>query len=96
VLALHISNRYLELTPVVAATAQASGLTGGVQIHSPTAEQLRVSQEITPSRWVVLARRVDDLGALRLDPRWQSISGMPGPVWTDDYSNIAGTFRIRR
>ncbi len=92
-LALHISNRYLELTPVVAAVSRQAGLTAVMQVHTPTAAQEELSAEITPSRWTVLARRSGDFGPLTGDTGWQSLDTIKGPVWTDDYSNV---FRVVR
>lgn len=94
-LVVHISNRYLQLTPVVAAVARAAGMVGVVQAHAPSRRQLLISAEITASRWAVLARRESDLGTLADNPKWESLAQMPGPVWTDDYSNIAEIFRRR-
>jgi hypothetical protein len=93
ILAVHISNRYLALTPVIAGVARASGLTAATQAHVPTPAQLEISSEITPSRWVVLARNAAALGTLAADPRWQSIDDVEGPAWTDDFSNVIGTLR---
>jgi spermidine synthase len=93
VLALHISNRYLELTPVVARVAYASGLVAAAQVHQPSDEQLKVSSEITTSHWTILARSPDDFGELAADPRWRPLDGTVGAAWTDDYSNIISTIR---
>jgi spermidine synthase len=93
VLAIHVSNRYLDLAPVVAATARGAGLTSVVQLHSPTAEQRDISSEISPSRWVLVVRTKADLGSLAADSRWAPLDGTDGPVWTDDYSNVLGVVR---
>jgi hypothetical protein len=93
VLAIHVSNRYLELTPVVAATARQAGLTSIVQLHAPGPSELRTSGEISTSRWVLAARASKDFGSLARDPRWDSLEETSGPVWTDDYSNV---FKVMR
>ena len=93
ILAVHVSNRYLDLAPVVGATARGAGLTSVVQFHSPTAEQRDISSEISPSRWVLVARGGPDFGALAADSRWVSLDDTDGPVWTDDYSNVLGVVR---
>lgn len=93
VLALHISNRFLRLTPVVSAITRRAGLMGVVQVHLPSEEQRAISEEIVPSRWAVVARRKADLGALADDSRWQSLDDYDGPVWTDDYSNVIGVLQ---
>jgi hypothetical protein len=92
-LAVHISNRYLDLAPVVGATAQRAGLVALMQVHSPSPDQRAISNEISPSRWVAVARGRADLGPLATDSRWQMLDGSSGPVWTDDYSNVLGVLR---
>ncbi len=92
-LALHISNRYLSLGPVVAAVARHQGLVALMQSHEPTASQRGISEEITPSRWTLVARRTEDFGTIAGDARWQSLEALDGPVWTDDYSNVFAVFR---
>ncbi len=93
ILIFHISNRYLDLRPILgdlAADAKLSAL-------SQQDVQTRRSQIIEGkqnSRWVVMARDSQALGPLAHDPRWQRLMGRPGArVWTDDYSNILGVFR---
>ena len=50
----------------------------------------------TPSHWVVLARRQEDLGALRDDPRWRALPPRPDRrLWTDDFSNMLEVIRWR-
>jgi hypothetical protein len=93
VIAVHVSNRYLELAPVVGATAREAGLVSMTELHGPTEEQHRISAEISPSRWVLLARSRADFGALTADSRWESLDEVDGPVWTDDYSNVIGVLR---
>jgi hypothetical protein len=93
ILAVHISNRYLDLAPVVAATADSAGLVSVAEIHVPTAAQRRISDEISPSNWVLVARGRTDLGRLAEDSRWHELDPAAGPVWTDDYSNILSVLR---
>ena len=93
VIAVHISNRYLDLAPVEGATARAAGLISVVQTHVPSAEAEKISPEISPSRWVLVARRTADLGALAESGRWSTLDDVDGPVWTDDYSNILAVLR---
>jgi hypothetical protein len=45
-LAVHISNRYLDLAPVVAATAQRAGLVSVMEVHSPSPDERAISSEI--------------------------------------------------
>jgi hypothetical protein len=92
-LAVHISNRFLDLAPVVGAVAARAGFVALQQVHMPTAAQHAISEEIAVSRWAVVARSRADLGALAYDAQWQTLGGADGPVWTDDYSNVLGVVR---
>jgi len=94
VLAFHVSNGYLDLTPVLGNLASALGLVGRCQHHVPEAEdwaELRF-----PSSWVVLARREADLGALVDDERWSPLPVRPEVgEWSDDFSNVLSVFKVR-
>jgi hypothetical protein len=82
-LAFHISNRYLDLRPVLADLAEELHLVCRVEVD-PGDES--VSKEA--STWVIMARKPEHLGLLARDPRWQDLPGQPGgPVWRDDYSD---------
>jgi spermidine synthase len=83
VIAFHISNRYLDLRPVVGALAAERGLVARVQVHSPTAHS-----GAKPSMWVVVARTAKALGPLATDMRWNDLATRSDRVWTDDYSDI--------
>lgn len=93
VMAVHISNRYLDLAPVVGATAREAGLVSVVQTNVPADAAREISLEISPSRWVLVARSAEDLSALVSQGRWSSLDDIDGPVWTDDYSNVVSVFR---
>ncbi|MGI8440642.1 MAG: spermidine synthase [Thermoleophilaceae bacterium] len=92
VLAVHVSNRYLDLDPVLGNLAAGRGLTCLAGEESE-AEAARVPGR-TQSRWVVMARRPEHLGRLPADRRWRPCRREPGNrVWTDDYSNVVSLFR---
>ena len=91
ILAMHISNRHLELEPVLGDLAQDRELTCYAQFDGQT--------EGIPgkfgSNWVVMARQNADLGSVPTDGRWQPCATSPDPeedVWTDDFSNLLSTF----
>jgi hypothetical protein len=90
VLVHHISNRHLELEPVVGDLARDRGLTCYAQFDAQTEN---IPYKLA-SHFTVLARDEADLGSLPNDPRWQPCvtSDDPDNVWTDDFSNILGTF----
>ncbi|MBA3474592.1 MAG: fused MFS/spermidine synthase [Rubrobacter sp.] len=89
VLLIHISNRHLELEPVLGNVAQDAGLVCRAQYDQ--------ENEGTPgkfvSHWVMMSRDEGDLGSMSDDARWSSCATDPdSPVWTDDYSNLLSTF----
>ena len=93
VLAAHISNRHLDLEPVVAALADRTGLSGRVKRYAAP-EELMKTGEATHSHLVALARDEETLRALDLDAGWVPL-GDPGRVrvWTDDYASIVPLLR---
>ena len=83
----HISNQYLDLTPVVANLAQDLGLVCFLKNDLFLSEQERLLGK-EPSQWAIMARHPEDLGDLIKDPGWQRLESSGGPVWTDSYSSI--------
>src|SRR5207253_633791 len=85
--AFHVTNRYLDLEPVVAGVARSLGLAGLTQNHHASAAEERAGAR--SSHWIVVARTRDALGPLVRDRRWRPLENRPGlPVWTDQFSNI--------
>ena len=93
VMAFHISNKYLDLEPVVGNVAAAAGLSCFAQNHEDvTPAQAR--GYMLPSHWVAMARSRDDLGRLPADRRWHACERDEGArTWTDDYSNVVGAIK---
>ena len=88
VIAAHITNRVLNLEPVLAGIAQSLNLQG-VHIYRPW-----MADQSATSNWVLLSR----------DSAWLSAPEIVGagaplvarqslPVWTDDYSNLLRVLR---
>ena len=93
VLVHHISNRHLELEPVVGDLALDRGLVCYAQYDSETDDAVEIPYKFG-SHFTVLARNEADLGSVPNDPRWQPCvtSGNSENVWTDDFSNLLSTF----
>jgi hypothetical protein len=93
VIAFHISNKYLDLAPVLGDLADDAGLACRSQNDlSLTDEERR--QGKFPSRWVILARKDEHFATLAEDSRWPALSSRKNPdVWTDDYYNLLRVFR---
>jgi spermidine synthase len=84
----HISNRFVDLEPVVANLAADVGAAALIQDYSPSSEQ-ESEAGACASTWVAVARERGDLASLQADDRWKvpKVNTRVG-VWTDDYSNI--------
>jgi hypothetical protein len=90
---MHVSNRHLELSSVVAGIAQASGLKTRTNPGTANDEHENDSAYKFTSTIVIAARADEDFGVLGEpgDFAWPVVSARPGQrVWTDDYSNIVG------
>ncbi len=93
VLAIHISNRHIDLEPVVAALAARTGLVARRKFFAAPKAQSETYAS-TSSDLVVLARDEKTLGALGLGGDWVPL-GAPDRVrvWTDDYTSIVPLLR---
>jgi hypothetical protein len=89
----NVTNRYVDLEPVLGTLAAHAGLVCISQKED--AHRLTKAEEIegkVAAHWIVMARQESDLGSLAENPAWKEVP--PGPVeWTDDYSNLLGVFR---
>lgn len=87
VIAFHVSNRHMNLEPVVANLAKDAGLVGRINRDKRGDETniiLASSAEV-----IVLARQDRDLGTLASDNRWRALKPRDGErLWSDDYVNI--------
>ncbi|HWB71648.1 MAG TPA: fused MFS/spermidine synthase [Egibacteraceae bacterium] len=92
VIALHISNRHLDLGPVVAGVAEQQGLPGLVRHDAGDADLGKLA-----STWVVLAENAETLAPLAARPGWRPLVAEPGQalVWTDDFSDVVRVLRWR-
>ena len=88
-LMFHISNKYVNLEPVLAAAAQADGWQIAVRDYRPDATAL--ARRAAPSLWVAMSRSPATLAKLRASDRsiaWRGIAGNGMTAWTDDYGSI--------
>ncbi len=84
-LALHVTNRHLDLVRLAAGLADRLGLTA--RGWSGVAER-DFEQGILVAHWLVLARDGAAVAALDADPGWVPLTAAQPVVWTDDYSNL--------
>jgi spermidine synthase len=94
-IALHLSNKYMELESVVAAFAGAEKLAAYFKDDNHPAAvpfDYKASSSVA-----VLARKRTDLGVLPEQPGWHRIEPVPNVrIWTDDYSNVLGAILRKR
>ncbi|KMS52849.1 hypothetical protein V474_25235 [Novosphingobium barchaimii LL02] len=90
-LLLHISNRYIDLAPVIGTTAQDSGLSALSRLDIP-----KDGMGYTPSRWIALSRDAGPLNALARahpDTPWKRLEERAAEPWTDDHASILSHVR---
>ena len=88
ILAYHVSNRYLQLGPVLGIIAKAEGLTA-LQIDDFNSNE--GSPLKSPSVWVLLSEKPETLEPLKqygIPPEEK-----PWRMWTDDYHNLIQVLR---
>jgi hypothetical protein len=90
VMLVHISNRYLDLEPVIASEAQARGWAAVLNKNDPTDAEFAGGE--TASVWVLITRSNDELTHMlspKIRSEWRPLTLKPNMVrWTDDHSSI--------
>ena len=81
-MAINISNKFVNLNPVLAAIAENRGFTA-IGRYDTDKDEVKHS-----SRWVALARDEETLAALLKRPGWQRLVPDRDLVWTDDRSGL--------
>ncbi len=90
ILAFHISNRYLDLAPVLGAIARDAHLDARMNFDNEisSADLLTGKQA---SRWLIMSRGEVAMGSIAQDRRW-TVVPQAAAAWTDDFSNILSVF----
>ena len=83
ILAIHISNRNVDLAPVIAANIDAIG--GLVAVHM---EPAKTSADADPTRAVLIARHAEVLAAAYTRAAATHLESGGVAPWTDDFSNV--------
>lgn len=94
IIAVHTTNWYLDLEPVLAAVSYQLGLSSLARrdFGELSAEDLRLAKY--KSGWAILARTQEDFGMLAGNAQWTPLASREGfRVWTDDYSDLLEVFR---
>ena len=91
----HISNRYLNLEPVLVGLAEDAKIAGIIGADTAITATQTASFKMN-SKWVVLSRRAQDHGLLAIQPGWRVLAPTSDvAIWTDDFSNVFSVFRWR-
>ena len=90
VIAVHISNRFIDLEPVVAAAARDLGFVAIIGSDLPPPELADLADA---SQWVVVGRSFADLADLVEGDRWRTAHADGRRAWTDRYSDLLGALR---
>jgi spermidine synthase len=86
--AFHISNRYLDLGPML------GNLAADAKLFAVERTDNHAGLGQNNSHWVVMARQRADLGGLATDTEWIEVPSTPDGVrWTDDFSNLWRVYR---
>jgi spermidine synthase len=91
-LLIHISNRYLDLEPVLAQAAKADGWHASLYEYVPA--ETETVPNLSISVWIALSRDRESLFALRIFSAddahlWRPLIARPGfPGWSDDHASI--------
>jgi SAM-dependent methyltransferase len=89
--AFHISNRYLDLGPML------GNLAADAQLVAVERTDNHAGLGQNNSHWVVMARQRADLGGLATDTEWIEVPSTPDGVrWTDDFSNLWRVYRWKQ
>ncbi|HUA87727.1 MAG TPA: fused MFS/spermidine synthase [Bryobacteraceae bacterium] len=88
ILAVHVSNQYLDLAPVVARLAKLLG-EQAIVIHS----QKSAARELSESVWVLVTRNRDFLGRAEVAAAAVPVASPMRRAWTDDYNNLLQVIR---
>lgn len=86
ILVIHISNRFIDLEPVLAAAAKHRGLAVAIRKDSPDDDAF-----VSGSNWVVMTRdpgQLEALGQLRPDAPLSALTPPAAKMWTDDHASI--------
>lgn len=96
-IAVHVSNKYLDLNRVV------DGLCRHYKLQSVERNDIEVTADESnqgklPSHWVFLARTPEAFHWVPPnDPRWKPLPGAAdAPLWTDDFANLFGVLRLSK
>ena len=94
VIAMNISNRFVDLERPLARLARAAGLAGLIRLDTPAVSTPQAPGRLASS-WVVLSADADALAKLASGGRWQPLQSDDRPAWTDEQADLLRSIRWR-
>jgi spermidine synthase len=93
-LLIHISNRFLDLEPVLARLAATAGWHGAHYFYKAPAELVRTAGGAS-SNWIALSRQPQRIAQLRAaNPGWTDLRRTDQtPLWQDDFASVLPALR---
>ncbi len=93
-LLIHISNRFLDLEPVLARLAAHAGWHGAHYFYKAPLDQVK-SQGGASSEWIALSRQPERIAQLRAaNPGWGELrQDAQTPLWQDDFASVLPALR---
>ena len=92
ILAIHISNRFLDLKPVLANIAQAEGLAARLVVDSPATDN---GGSASLTDWVLIARSAAPFEHQKLAVAEPLEPNPAGSLWTDQFNNLIDVLKSR-
>jgi serine/threonine protein kinase len=101
IIAVHTSNRHLNLSPMLADTAQSLRLDWLFGAGHADRADAKTPVGLFSSEWLFLARDAADLAPLRqvvseAPVAWQKTEPSRQRVWTDDFTNLPAVFKDKQ
>lgn len=88
---IHISNRFIDLEPVLSALARDAGMAAALRHDVPPSDT-----GLTPSVWVVMSSDPKTLPAITAASgaeKWRALGAPAASVWSDQYASTLAHFR---
>ncbi|NJC08637.1 fused MFS/spermidine synthase [Polymorphobacter fuscus] len=96
-LLVHVSNRFLDLEPMIAAIAAQEGWTAVLRDYHPGVE--RPGEMFSASTWIALSRNPERLDALQASSPaqdWRPVQGRSGvTAWSDDFASVLPILKFK-
>ncbi len=87
-LVIHISNRFVDLGPVLAALARERGLASAQRTDLRESGESGLDGGLSSSTWVALSRDRAHLAALTAGGGWRELGAPADDLWRDDFASI--------